>query len=74
MNDDSAIASEVRNTIHNSHGLPKSVRHCTYRVWLNMFRKNDRDEVDEEWRSGLSDFCSDNFSLLFLRDHGKRLP
>lgn len=74
MNDDAPTASEVRGTINNSRGLHKSLRHCSYRVWLNVFRKADRDEVDEGWRGGLSSFCTDNFSLQFLHDHGKRLP
>lgn len=73
-NNDSPSAREIRETVNNLHGAPKGVRHCAYRVWLNVFRKQDKDEADDSWRNGLSHYCIDNFSLSFLHDHGKRLP
>lgn len=72
--DDCITAADVRSTINSSHRMSKSVKHCSYQVWLNMFRASDREEVDENWRKGLSHFCVDHFATLFLRDHGKRLP
>ena len=57
---------EVRDTVNNLNAAPKAIRHCAYRVWLNVFRKQDKDEADDTWRNGLSHYCIDNFSIFFI--------
>ena len=73
-NDDKPTVEEVRSTVNSMRGSAKSVRHCSYQVWLNIFSMLDSDEIDERWRAGLSHFCIDNFSIRYLREHKKSLP
>ena len=72
--DEVATVGQVRRTVHDLHGAPKSIRHCAYRVWLNVFKMSNEEHVDEDWRIGLSSYCVDNFSVRFQEKHTKSLP